>query len=168
MGDKLLPYANPVVPIDLGKWGMGEWCSTCPGFMRSSASIYWQSSMYSTTVDVMAANAEPHLTSSKIIFNSWSSIPLILLGVVPAKAQCVLTAWMGRGYYYDWENTFSGRTITTYPSGWRKVEAQASFGVMYGEWVVPGDAVLDAGDQVVCCYGKRSTGLLYGFCRVCG
>ena len=96
------------------------------------------------------------------------AIIVILLGAVPVKAQCVLTAWMGGGYCYDWGNTFSGRTVTIYPSGGRAVEAQTPFGVMYGEWVAPGNAVLDAGDQVVCCYGRRSTGLQYGICKVCG
>jgi hypothetical protein len=75
---------------------------------------------------------------------------------------------MGGGYCYDWGNMFSGRTVRIYPSGGREVEAQTPFGVMYGEWVAPGDAVLDAGDQVVCCYGRRSTGLQYGICKVCG
>lgn len=93
---------------------------------------------------------------------------VILLGVVPANAQCMLTAWMGGGYCYDWGNMFSGRTVRIYSSGGRGVEARTPFGVMYGEWVAPGDAVLDAGDQVVCCYGQRSTGLQYGFCKVCG
>ena len=93
---------------------------------------------------------------------------VILLGAVPAKAQCMLTAWMGGGYCYDWGNMFSEKTVRIYSSGGRGVEAQTPFGVMYGEWVAPGDAVLDAGDQVVCCYGRRSTGLQYGICKVCG
>ena len=97
-----------------------------------------------------------------------AAILIILLGALPATAQCYLTAWMGGGYCYDWGNRFSGRTVRIYPSGAREVEAQTPFGVMYGEWVAPGDAVLDAGDQVICCYGRRSTGLQYGFCRVCG
>ncbi len=96
------------------------------------------------------------------------AILVILLGALPATAQCFLTAWMGGGYCYDWGNMFSGRTVRIYSSGGREVEAQTPFGVMYGEWVAPGDAVLDAGDQVVCCYGQRSTGLQYGFCKVCG
>jgi hypothetical protein len=94
-------------------------------------------------------------------------ILLILLGAVPAKAQCMLTAWMGGGYCYDWGNMFSGKTVRIYSSGGREVEARTPFGVMYGEWVAPGDAVLDAGDQAVCCYGRRSTGLQYGICKVC-
>ena len=85
MGEVLLPYANPVVPIDLGKWGMGEWCLRCPGFMRSLALIYWQSVMCWATVEVMASSTNPHLTSCQIndaphflsfqeaiISNSWS------------------------------------------------------------------------------------------------
>jgi len=63
MGEVLLPYENPVVPIYLGKWGMGEWCLTCTGFIRSSESIYWLSVMCSTTLDVVISNAEPHLSS---------------------------------------------------------------------------------------------------------
>ena len=96
------------------------------------------------------------------------AIITIFLDVLPAKAQCMLTAWMGGGYCYDWGNMFSGSTVRIYPSGGRSVEAQTPFGVMYGEWVAPGDAVLDAGDQVICCYGRRSTGLQYGICKVCG
>ena len=75
-------------------------------------------------------------------------------------------------------NKFSVRTIRIYPSGGRDVEAHTPFGVMYGEWVSPGDAVLDAGDQTearisvhaleLCCYGQRSTGVGYVFCRVFG
>jgi hypothetical protein len=109
------------------------------------------------------------------LFRSKQVVPLvlgamlvILLGAVPAKAQCMLTAWMGGGYCYDWVNMFSGRTVRIYSSGGREVEARTPFGVMYGEWVAPGDAVLDAGNQLVCCYGQRSTGLQYGFCKVCG
>lgn len=104
----------------------------------------------------------------KILILILGSTLVILLGALPARAQCFLTAWMGGGYCYDWANMFSGRTVRIYPSGGREVEAQTPFGVMYGEWIAPGDAVLDAGDQVVCCYGTRSTGLQYGFCRVCG
>jgi hypothetical protein len=106
--------------------------------------------------------------SKQLVFVMLGAILVTLLGVVPAKAQCVLTAWMGGGYCYDWGNMFSGRTVRIYSSGGRSVEARTPFGVMYGEWVAPGDAVLDAGDQVVCCYGQRSTGLQYGICKVCG
>jgi hypothetical protein len=31
----------------------------------------------------------------------------------------------------------------------------------------PGDAVLDAGNQLICCYGRRSTGQQYGVCLLC-
>ena len=55
----------------------------------------------------------------------------------------MLTAWMGGGYCYDWGNMFSGKTVRIYSSGGREVEAQTPFGVMYGEWVAPGDVVLD-------------------------
>ena len=92
---------------------------------------------------------------------------VISLGTVPAKAQCMLSGWMGGGYCYDWGNMFSGRTVRIYPSGGREVRAQTPFGVMQGVWVAPGDAVLDAGNQLICCYGRNSTGLQYGFCRLC-
>jgi len=87
--------------------------------------------------------------------------------VFPAKAQCALTAWMGGGLCYDWLNMFSRSTIRIYRSGGKAVEASTPWGSMYGEWVRPGDAVLDAGDQLICCYGQRSTGQQYGFCRPC-
>ena len=109
------------------------------------------------------------------ILSSISSGLLVLPGVLilligtarPVHAQCMLTGWMGGGYCYDWGNMFSGSTIRIFPSGGRYVQAQTPFGVMNGVWVAPGDAVLDAGDQVICCYGQRSTGLQYGICRLC-
>ena len=104
----------------------------------------------------------------RIVLLILGSTLVILLGALPARAQCFHTAWMEGGYCYDWGNMFSGGTVRIYPSGGREVEAQTPFGVMYGEWVAPGDAVLDAGDQVICCYGHRSTGLQYGICKVCG
>jgi hypothetical protein len=107
---------------------------------------------------------------------SWFSSGLLVLpGVLisltvaarPVHAQCMLNGWMGGGYCYDWGNMFSGSTVRIFSSGGKFVQAQTPFGVMNGEWVAPGDAVLDAGDQVICCYGQRSTGLQYGICRVC-
>jgi len=106
--------------------------------------------------------------SGRLLFFILGAILVSLLSAVPARAQCMLTGWMGGGYCYDWGNMFSGKTVRIYNSGGRNVEAQTPFGVMYGKWVAPGDAVLDAGDQVICCYGRRSTGLQYGFCEVCG
>lgn len=95
-------------------------------------------------------------------------IVVFLLGVLPAKAQCVLTAWMGGGYCYDWGNMFSGQTVRIYPTGGRGGCARTPYGVMEGQWVGgPGDAVLDAGQQMICCYGQRSTRLQYGICKVC-
>ena len=107
---------------------------------------------------------------------SWVSSGLLVLpGVLisltvaarPVQAQCMLTGWMGGGYCYDWGNMFSGSTVRIFPSAGRYVQAQTPFGVMNGVWVAPGDAVLDAGDQLICCYGQRSTGLQYGICRLC-
>jgi hypothetical protein len=61
---------------------------------------------------------------------------------------------------------FYGSTIRIFPPGGRYVRAQAPFLVMSGVWVPRGDALLDAGDQVICCYGQRSTVLQYGICSV--
>ena len=102
-----------------------------------------------------------------VIFLVLGAMLVIMIGVVPAKAQCMLTGWMGGGYCYDWENMFSGKTVRIYSSGGRSVEAQTPYGVMYGEWVGPGDAVLDVGNQLICCYGRRSTGQQYGVCLLC-
>jgi hypothetical protein len=107
------------------------------------------------------------LRSKQAVLLVLGAIVVILLSAVPAKAQCALTAWMGGGYCYDWGNMFSGRTLRIYPTGGREVRAQTPFGVMQGVWVAPGDAVLDAGNQLICCYGRSSTGLQYGFCRLC-
>ena len=60
---------------------------------------------------------------------------------------------------------FSGRTARIYPPGDQEVEAQTPFGVMYGEWVAPGDAVLDAGDQVICCYGRPALAFSTGYAK---
>ena len=92
---------------------------------------------------------------------------VILLGVVPANVQCMLTAWMGGGYCYNWGEYVLWKNSQNLSCWWSRSRGSDSFGVMYGEWVAPGDAVLDTGDQLVCCYGQRSTGLQYGFCRVC-
>ena len=94
-------------------------------------------------------------------------IVVIMIGVAPAKAQSMLTGWMGGGYCYDWGNMVSGKTVRIYSSGGRRVEAQTPYGVMYGEWVGPGDAALDAGNQLICCYGRRRTGQQYGVCLLC-
>jgi len=109
-------------------------------------------------------------------FDKWrKAVVLLITGavlaisfdIVPAKAQCMLSGWMGGGYCYDWGSMFSGKTVRIYSSGGRRVEAQTPYGVMYGEWVGPGDAVLDAGNQLICCYGRRSTGQQYGVCSLC-
>ena len=96
---------------------------------------------------------------------------LALIGSVvlafPVKAQCMITGLLGGGYCYDWGNMFSGSTVRIYSSGGKSVQASTPWGTMYGEWVGPGDAVLDAGDQLICCYGRRSTGQQYGYCRPC-
>jgi hypothetical protein len=96
---------------------------------------------------LVAAMAFRLFRSKQVVPLALGAMLVILLGAVPAKAQCMLTAWMGGGYCYDWGNMFSGRTVRIYPSGGREVEAHTPFGVMYGEWVAPGDAVLDVGDQ---------------------
>jgi hypothetical protein len=108
------------------------------------------------------------LRSKQAVLLVLGAIVVILLSAVPAKAQCALTAWMGGGYCYDWGNMFSGQTVRIFSSGGKGVQARTPFGVFYGEWVSPGDAVLDAGGQVICCYGQRSTGMQFGICKVCG
>ena len=39
--------------------------------------------------------------------------------------------------------------------------------VIMGVWPVLEDAMLDAGDQVIYCYGQRSTVNQHGICSVC-
>jgi len=68
--------------------------------------------------------------SKRILALVLGTMLVILLGAVPAKAQCMLTAWMGGGYCYDWGNMFSGRTVRIYPPGGREVEAHTAFGVV--------------------------------------
>ena len=85
----------------------------------------------------------------------------------PAKAQCSITGYIGGGYCYDWGHMFSGKTIRIYSSGGKSVQAATPWGTMYGEWVGHGNAVLDAGDQYICCYGKKSTGQMFGYCNLC-
>ena len=72
--------------------------------------------------------------SKRVVALVLGAILVVLLGAVPAKAQCMLTGLLGGGYCYDWGNRFSGRTVRIYPSGGREVEAHTPFGVMYGEW----------------------------------
>ena len=103
-----------------------------------------------------------------ILFSILFGLAISLLASLPAVAQCFVTAHMSGGLCYDWGNRFSGQTIRIFPSGGREVQARTPWGVMYGEWIRPGDAVLDAGDQIICCYGRRTTGLVYGYCNVCG
>lgn len=106
--------------------------------------------------------------SKRIVALVLGAMLAILLGAVPAKAQCILTGLMGGGYCYDWGNMFSGRTVRIYPSGGKEVEAHTPFGVMYGVWVAPGDAVLDAGDQVfaVMASGVLDLGMVFVGCVV--
>ena len=86
------------------------------------------------------------LLSKSFFIRALVALVAVVLLALPAKAQCALTAWRGGGYCYDWGNMFSGSTIRIYPSGGKTVEASTPWGSMYGEWVGPGDAVLDAGD----------------------
>jgi hypothetical protein len=76
--------------------------------------------------------------SKQLVLVMLGAFLVTLLGAVPVKAQCMLTAWMGGGYCYDWLNMYSGKTVRIYPSGGGNVKAQTPFGAMYGQWVAPG------------------------------
>jgi hypothetical protein len=100
------------------------------------------------SLDPMHPSLRSWISSGLLVF------PGLLISLVvtarPVQAQCMLTGWMGGGYCYDWVNMYSGSTVRIFTSGGRDVQAQTPFGVMIGVWVAPGDAALDAGDQVIC------------------
>ena len=136
----------------------------CLIMMSSPWSLITRPEIY-LSLDPMRPSLRSWILSGLLVF------PGVLISLVvtarPVQAQCMLTGWMGGGYCYDWVNMYSGSTVRIFPSGGSDVQAQTPFGVMNGVWVAPGDAVLDAGDQLICCYGQRSTGLQYGICRLC-
>jgi len=68
-----------------------------------------------------------------VVFLVLGTMLVGMIGVVPAKAQCMLIGWMRGGYCYDWGYMFSSKTERIYSSGGRSVEAQTPYGVMYGE-----------------------------------
>jgi len=122
----LLPYYIPVLPIDLGQWGMGDY--------------YFLIEVSGTSILVITCRS----WFSDLVLRHRSAVISCEPWFLPTQADRTFDSWIysanppwgstsngsvfshyldGGGYCYDWGNMFSGRTVRIYPSGGREVEA---------------------------------------------